>query len=431
MVTWYRHGAVPRVALHPVEGVWRPLPVHRVDGALQLDLGGTAPEDVERLVVDWPTAGLAAATLIDTPGISSLSVGVSDRAWALLGEEQLPSADAVVFLTRQMQPEDLAFLARFQEATGGAGVHTTTITVLSRADEVGAGRIDALLAAEKVARRTSEDPAVRALSQAVVPVAGLVGLAGRMLRHRDFVALRSLATADRADLDAMLLTADRFCRVEAPVPVSRDLRVTLLERLGLFGIRLAVALIRTGVSDTGALSDQLFRRSGLAELHRLLAVHFTRRSAALRAATAVRLVERLLRQRPLPAAADLMVQVERIQVGSQELVELDLLARSRAMHGPFPWRSGPRPSGCSVQRGRTGGPAGPAGGRHGRAAARSRDGSPRPVADTGRGPAGRAGHRGCVRRPAPVLRMGARNSRRAGLRCGVRAARPVTSGRTG
>ncbi|WP_346620886.1 dynamin family protein [Blastococcus montanus] len=336
VVTWYRHGAVPRVALHPVDGAPRVLPVRRVEGALQLDLAGTPAEEVDRLVVDWPTGGLAAATLLDTPGISSLDVGNSARAWALLDEEELPGADAVVFLTRQMQPEDLDFLARFQEATGATGVHTTTITVLSRADEVGAGRVDALLAAQRVARRMSEDPAVRALSQAVVPVAGLVGLAGRMLRHRDFVTLHSLATADRAALDAMLLTADRFCRAEAPVPVSRELRVALLERLGLFGIRLAVALIRTGVPDAGALGDQLVRRSGLAELQRLLAVHFVRRSAALRAATAVRLVARLLRQRPLPAAGGLAAHLERIQVGSQELAELELLARSRAVDGPFP-----------------------------------------------------------------------------------------------
>ncbi|MDK3255092.1 dynamin family protein [Blastococcus capsensis] len=336
VVTWYRHGAVPRVALHPVDGLRRVLPVRRVDGALRLDLAGTPPEDVERLVVDWPTAGLAAATLLDTPGISSLDVGTSARAWELLDRDELPVADAVVFLTRQMQPEDLDFLARFQEATGGPGVHTTTITVLSRADELGAGRVDALLAAQQVARRMSGDPAVRARSQAVVPVAGLVGLAGRMLRHREFVALRSLAAAERADLEAMLLSADRFCRDDAPVPVSRELRVTLLERLGIFGIRLAVALIRTGVSDAGELGDQLVRRSGLAELQRLLTVHFLRRSAALRAATAVRLVERLLRERPVADAVPLWARVERLQIGTQELVELELLARSRAVDGPIP-----------------------------------------------------------------------------------------------
>ena len=336
VVTWYRHGAVPRVALHPVGGPPKVLPVRRVDGALRLDLAGTPPEDVERLVIDWPTAGLAVATLLDTPGMSSLDVGISARAWELLDRDELPVADAVVFLTRQMQPEDLDFLARFQEATGGSGVHTTTITVLSRADEVGAGRVDALLAAQQVARRMSEDPAVRARSQAVVPVAGLVGLAGRMLRHREFVALRSLATADRAALDLALLSVDRFSRTEAPVPVSPELRAVLIERLGLFGIRLAVALIRTGVSDAGELGDQLVRRSGLAELQRLLTVHFVQRSAALRAATAVRLVERMLRQRPVADAGPLKARVERIQVGSQELVELGLLARSRAADGPIP-----------------------------------------------------------------------------------------------
>jgi hypothetical protein len=335
VVTWYRRGVIPRVVLHPVEGPERVLPVHRQDGALQLELDGTEPGNVERLVVDWPTGSLAELTLIDTPGISSLSVGLSDKTRALLEDEELPGADAVVFLTRQMQPDDLAFLRRFQEATGGAGVQTTTITVLSRADEIGGGSLDALLAAAKVARRTAEDPEVRALSHAVVPVCGLLGLAGRSLRHRDFVALRSLATADRRDLESMLLTADRFVRPEAPVPVSRELRESLLERLGPFGIRLAVALIRTGVPTADALASELVRRSGLDELQRLLAVHFTQRGAALRVGTSVRMVERLLRERPPADGAALAARAEAIRLGCPELAELELLARLRAVEAPF------------------------------------------------------------------------------------------------
>lgn len=336
VVTLYRHGGTPRVVLHHRQGGERVLPVRRRDGGLELDLAGSAPEEVASLVVDWPASGLRAATLIDTPGISSLSVDASARTHAFLeSDEDVPGADAVVFLTRQMQPEDLAFLSAFQARTGTGALHTTTITVLSRADEVGSG-LDALLAAEGIARRMAGDPVVRAVSQAVLPVAGLLGLAGRTLRHADFVALRSLAQGDRADVEGMLLTADRFSRPDTPVPVSHTVRLSLLDRLGLFGIRLSVALIRAGIGDAQALADELVRRSGLEELQRLIAVHFTRRGGQLKAAAALRTVEAVLREMPVPGSGRLWQEVERLRLASHELVELELLARLRAPDGPLP-----------------------------------------------------------------------------------------------
>jgi hypothetical protein len=337
VVTEYRHGAVPRVVLHGTDGAARDLPVRRAGGGLRLDLAGTPPEEVASMVVDWPSPDLLGATLVDTPGTGSLSAGTSDRTHAFLGTEAgLAGADAVVHLTRQPQPDDLAVLRDFQAATGATGTLTTTITVLSRADEVGAGRIDALQAAAAVARRMSADPQLRAVSSAVVPVAGRLALAGRTLRHGDLVALRALAGADPAAVTAMLLTADRFGRPETAVPLSAEVRAGLLERLGLFGIRLSVALVRAGIGDADALAGELLRRSGLAELQRLLAVHFTARGGPVRAAAALRLVEELLEEHPVDGADAVRAEVERIRLASDDVAELALLARTRAPGGPLP-----------------------------------------------------------------------------------------------
>ena len=102
-------------------------------------------------------------------------------------------------------------LHAFRAANGGA-LHATTLVVLSRADEVGSGQLEAMTRCPGPALRTMEEPAVRALGTPVTPVAGLLGLAGRLLRHRDFTALRSLASAPRSDVEDILLTADRFLR---------------------------------------------------------------------------------------------------------------------------------------------------------------------------------------------------------------------------
>ncbi|WP_448641777.1 dynamin family protein [Geodermatophilus sp. URMC 63] len=337
VVTEYRHGAVPRVVQHGTDGAARDLPVRRVGGGLRLDLAGTPPEDVAALVVDWPSPDLLGATLVDTPGTGSLSAGTSDRTHAFLGTGAgLAGADAVVHLTRQPQPDDLAVLRAFQAATGATGTLTTTITVLSRADEVGAGRMDALQAAAAVARRMSADPQLRAVSSAVVPVAGQLALAGRTLRHGDLLALRALAGADPAAVTSVLLTADRFCRAETAVPLSAEVRTSLLERLGLFGTRLSVALVRTGIDDADALAAELLRRSGLTELQRLLQVHVTARGGPVRAAAALRLVEELLDEHPVGGADAVRAEVERIRLSSDDVAELALLAHTRAPGGPLP-----------------------------------------------------------------------------------------------
>ena len=337
VVTLYRHGATPRVLLHDTAGSVRSLPVRRSGDGLQLDLAGTPPEQVAFLAVDWPAGGLTPATFIDTPGIASLTGEASARTESFLDTgDHLPGADAVVFLTRQMQAGDLAFLAAFQAATGAVDVHTTTITVLSRADEIASGRLDALQAADGVARRMAGDPGVRAVSDTVVPVAGLLALAARTLRQGDFVALRSLANGPPEDVQSLLLSADRFTRPEASAPVSRDVRVSLLERLGLFGIRLSIALIRAGIADAQALAEELEQRSGLATLRRLIAVHFTQRGARLMAMTALRTLESVLRERPTAGDDLLWRELERLRLASHDVEELGLLARSRAVDGPLP-----------------------------------------------------------------------------------------------
>jgi hypothetical protein len=337
IVTVYRHGAVPRVALEDRGGDRRSLPVRRIDGGLRLDLAGTDPDLVDHLVVDWPAPFLASASLVDTPGISSLSEGISSRTHAFVqAGDGLPGADAVVFLTRQLQADDLSFLAAFQARTSGAGRNTTTITVLSRADEVGSGRLDALRAAEEVARRMAADEGVREVTSTVLPVAGLLALGGRTLRHADFVALRSLSGGRREAVDAMLLTADRFCRRDAPVTVAESVRAGLLERLGLFGVRLSVALVRAGLADAQSLADELVRRSGLGELQRLLAVRFTERAAELTAGTALRTVEAVLRERPVAGVEPLWRELERLQLSSHALVELAVIAGAPGARSGLP-----------------------------------------------------------------------------------------------
>lgn len=314
LVTVYRHGQWPRVAARTADGE-RDLPVRRADGGLVLDLAGVEADGVEHLRVDWPTAALAEATLVDTPGIASLSENLSARTRAFLEPpDGLPGADAVLFLTRQLQPADVEVLRAFQARTGSGA---TTITVLSRADEIGSGGLDALLRAGEVARRMAADPAVAEVSSSVLPVAGLLGLAGRTLRHGDFVALRSLARTTPADLQPFLLTADRFGRPEIPGEVAPGIRRAVLERLGLFGVRLSIALVRAGIDSAQKLADELVARSGLEELRRRMAVEFTAHGTALQEESALAAVEWALRSTPADGDERLWSELERLRLSAR------------------------------------------------------------------------------------------------------------------
>lgn len=330
VVTWYRYADTPRVTLYPVAGKSRVLPIHRVDGRLALDLDGARAEDVARLVVDWPAKSLREVTLIDTPGIASLSEDVSARSHSFLTPQDAPSeADAIIYLMRHLHAADIDFLESFRDAAVGQSGTVNAIAVLSRADEIGAGRIDSLLSARGIAARYRQDPALRKLALGVVPMAGLLAQSARTLREAEYRVLAELAALGRDEREALLVSVDRFVRPNDRLGSTSEARAQLLDRFGLFGIRLGCVLLRTGVRDSTALAHELARRSGLGELLRLIDGQFQARASDLKDRTALAGVESLLRSRPRPGTERLAAAIERIQASAHQFRELGLLAAAR------------------------------------------------------------------------------------------------------
>jgi hypothetical protein len=207
--------------------------------------------------------------------------------------------------------------------------------VISRADEIGGGRVDAMISAPQVAARYRREPALRGLCQNVVAVAGLVAQTGRTLRQAEFAALRALAGAHREDLDAALLTADRFTSDTGPVVavapgLTPAARRALLDRFGLFGLRVSTSLIRQGLGSPAELAAELLRRSGLHELQHVLHTQFAERRDLLKARSALLALDRLLHEDPRPGGAALLGDVERIFAGAHEFTELRLLSALRS-----------------------------------------------------------------------------------------------------
>jgi hypothetical protein len=330
VVTWYRYGHTPRVTAHPIDGKPWALPIRRSEGRLSFDLGSTEAAAIARLVVEWPTQGLRELTLIDTPGIASLSGDVSECSTGFLTPEDAPSeADAIVYLMRHLHASDLHFLEAFRDTAAGQSGSINALAVLSRADEIGGGRVDSLLSARDIAERYRNDESLRPLALGVVPIAGLLAQSARSLRQAEFAALVDLARLDRAERERLLVSADRFIRPTPSLTVDGETRTALLARFGLFGIRLASALIRSGVAEPTKLARELTRRSGLDELLRLLGTQFQARASHLKARTTLVGLETLLRDRPCNGSERLAASLERIHASAHEFQELQLLATAR------------------------------------------------------------------------------------------------------
>lgn len=325
IVTWYRDGITYRVVAEIDDGSEIPLRFRRDAGALDIDLGGLDEKRIRRLVVDWPSPALREMTLIDTPGLASITSGLSDRTRSFLLDERAAPADAVLYLMRHLHSDDLAFLEAFRDDVA-APTPVNAIGVLSRADEVAGGRLDAMESAARIAVRYRAEPKVRRLCQTVVPVAGLLGQAGVALTEDELRALRTIASAESGDAQALLLSADRLARGETPVPLTPLERSHLLEHFGMFGVRYAVTLLWEGTVDSApALADALLTASGIGELRATLATQFASRRDVLKARSALLALEAVLHADGAAPAAELARELERVVSGAHDFAELRIL----------------------------------------------------------------------------------------------------------
>ncbi|WP_433508162.1 dynamin family protein [Pseudonocardia halophobica] len=332
IVTWYVDGITYRVALHPREGPPRQVPFGRVQGALDIRLEGVTAADVERLVVEWPAPALRTMSLIDTPGMGS-STGLGERTEALLTPEAELDAgpaevDAVVYLMRHVHGEDIRFLETFRDGSPDRNA-VNTVGVLARADEVGHARPDALEVAGRIATRYAADPRIRALCRTVVPVAGLLASSAAALRESEYRMIEVLARAP--DVDRLLRTADRLRSAPSDVPLLPDERVALLDRFGMFGLRLATRMVRDGeVGGAGDLAAALAEASGLPLLRAVLADQFAARAEILKARSALMGLEAVVRRFPPPTGSGLAREVERVRAEAHEFAEIALLDAVRS-----------------------------------------------------------------------------------------------------
>ncbi len=331
VVWWFHDGVTYRVIIRPHFGPARPASFSRDDGALDVDLEGVATSDIARLEIEWPSQALRTVTLIDTPGFASATPGLSEVAEAFLapGDGAATAADAVIYLMRHLHSSDMRFLESFHDDEPTQATPVNTIAVLSRADELGVARVDAMGAAGRIAQRYRDDRRLRRVCQAVIPIAGLLAQGAVTMRESDYRRLRQIDALPVAERDELLISVDRFSLRPSPVPPAD--RAVLLRRFGIFGVRVALKLIGEG-SGTSApeLARALIAESGLDQLRNLLATQFSARRDLLKGRATLVALETLAERYPQPGSAVITEEIERIRASAHELVEIRLLNALRA-----------------------------------------------------------------------------------------------------
>lgn len=336
IVTWYRYDLGYAVEAVLRNGERRSLEFDRSAG-LSIRLGALSLGEIDRLEVGWPSSRLAELTLIDTPGLDGTGDAGARATEALQGDESdstdAADADAVVYLMRHLHRRDAEFLEAFDAGSIAIASPVNAVGLLSRADEIGAGRPDALESSARVAERYAADPRVAGLVLTVLPVTGLLAETGATLREDEVAALRQVATLEAVMRDDLLLSVDRF-RSRDENPLAADVREDLLARLGLFGLRLCIRLLqeRPAVSAP-ELAQHLVDASGIRSVESLIRRHFAERADTLKARSALarlRAVANWAAIQGLPGASTLTAAVERTEAGSAELRQLRLLHLVRA-----------------------------------------------------------------------------------------------------
>ncbi len=339
IVTWYVDGLTYRATLHLDDDTEITTPFSRQSGAIDVDLQGHPAERVEHIVVEWPSSSLTELSLIDTPGIASISTDLSARThrFVLAEDDHESKVDAVVYLMRHLHPTDIRFLEAFQDLQVGRTNPINAIGVLSRADELAGGQDDALESAAKVAARYRSSPQVRRLCQTVVPVAGLLAQAAATFKQSEYNLLARLAGLPDDQLDMLLASADRFIDNDLVANVVANDREQLVRRLGMFGVRAAIRAIRDQtVSDTATLAQHLLERSGLQELRRVLMSQFAARRDVLKAQAAIQALAGRLRASPPPTGVDrIQFELERLRSTAHVFAEIQLFAAIRSGAIPF------------------------------------------------------------------------------------------------
>lgn len=326
LVTWFCYDHHQRIEVHHRDGSTST--VAFADGTRIPDDLGAPPANIARVVVHLSNDRLRDLTIIDTPGLNTVTDDnerATIDALGLGGGEQeasdsrlaMSDADALLFLTPHVRETDVAVLERFRSLFAASGLSSANVVgVLSKVDRL-APDGDPWPVAQRLA--TAARDRLSTVVAEVVPVMGLMAetAATDRFTEADGRALAAVARLDELDLEDALLSPQDLLAADVP-GVSRDQLRRLLAMLDMHGIGVGVELVRGGARGAAAVLAGLRHRSGLDPLTEMVERGFTRRASALKARGGLSDLRRVA-ARAAHAEADVVAAM----LGPLERIELD------------------------------------------------------------------------------------------------------------
>ena len=334
LVTRFRYGTVDRVEVVFTDGSRTAVPF-APDGGIPADLGFDLHR-VSHLEAFLTSALLADVTVIDTPGLGSLDASSVSRTEQLLAgvpghgrsagpkdpgatgppagkpdatldpvsRSAVAGAEAVVYVfTQAVRADDAAVLRAFTAATAARDAGpVNALAVLNKADTVPPESVHGSQGSVWEAARILAAEQARVLRPRVADVLPVIGLLAETAETGAFTAadaeaLRALATVEPGTFAAMMMAADLFTTM--PAPIDTPTRVRLLQLLDLYGIERAVTLLHGDPSlSAGELRRRLLDASGLAELRLRLGEVFRSRADGIKAGAALASLATLAAESP-------------------------------------------------------------------------------------------------------------------------------------
>lgn len=338
VVTWYRFGSPDRAEVVLHDG-------RRLTVSLDEVQAGSLPvplEQIDRLEMHLQARSLRTTTLIDTPGLASLTseLGATTRR-AIVGEDAsrraAGHADAVVFVFRDSEHVDeLEFLRSFASATGELGATASNaLGVLGFADVYGSGPAGGSDPVETARRRAAELTAVH--REQLAEVVAVAGLLAETARTGEFTESDAAALSRLARVDATRLQLWEHLGVHDEVGLDEATLRGLFERLGPYGVQHGAVLALEGAAPVIRWLDE---RGGVAELEETIRQRFAVRADALKADHALAVLERVVSAPEVDPAARARCQnlLEQARLGPdlhpiREVRALDRLLANPDPHG--------------------------------------------------------------------------------------------------
>jgi hypothetical protein len=304
VVTQFRYGTADRVEVVRRDGTRTPLPMD--DAGMVPGRLGTPQAEISYVDVALTSDRLRDLIVVDTPGLSSATAGISGGTRRYLFCEPpvdddldessvaaLAGAEAILYVfTQAVRADDVAALEAFRSVSARLSSHpVNSLGLFSKVDKLADGGDPWPVAGPLAAGQAG---VLRRVVSDVVPVVGLLAEtteSGR-LTDGDTAALRSLAGLPAGELAVLTASVDLFVNRDCPVPAAERRR--LVARLDLYGVAVAVARLAAAPRlSTGELVRALHEASGFARLRETLDRAFRWRSDAIKAGSALTTLERV------------------------------------------------------------------------------------------------------------------------------------------